>query len=283
MAKLRRKVEDVESEGGAVVQIPEVVVMGELSAEGIKRRLEEVCGAKGLKSVDCTFPIFRRILIHTRAFVERPDDGIANVRLVDDVAWPAAEDEYYIATTHRPTLPTNSEERATALSEAGTFVQQIRETKNVLTSPDTILNDIFTIQPNPSILIYITTPPEDVQSPHPYEMDEPYPSALHVDLKRDLHQKHRRQADDDLNMQSGLGLFEKYQFFTPGKFSPAASLQVASVVLILDGLGLFMGLGVSLLLLMLLYVGIGAISGLEVSYAAFSKEMVQSAQKGKMQ
>lgn len=47
-------------------------------------------------------------------------------------------------------------------------------------------------------------------------------------------------------------LFEKYQFFTPG---------------------LFMGLLVTLLLLSILFVALRAISSLEVSYAAFEKEM----------
>ena len=40
-----------------------------------------------------------------------------------------------------------------------------------------------------------------------------------------------------------------------------------------------MGLGVSIFLIMILYVGIGAIAGLEVSYMAFSKEMGPQAQK----
>jgi len=40
-----------------------------------------------------------------------------------------------------------------------------------------------------------------------------------------------------------------------------------------------MGLTVSLLLLLILYVGVSAISGLEVSYMAFSKEMNPSSQK----
>lgn len=47
-------------------------------------------------------------------------------------------------------------------------------------------------------------------------------------------------------------LFEKYQFFTPG---------------------LFMGLLITLLLLSILFVALRAISSLEVSYAAFEKEM----------
>ena len=50
---------------------------------------------------------------------------------------------------------------------------------------------------------------------------------------------------------TNLPLFERYQFFTPG---------------------LFMGLGVTLLLLAILSVGIRAISSLQVSYAAFEKE-----------
>ena len=40
-----------------------------------------------------------------------------------------------------------------------------------------------------------------------------------------------------------------------------------------------MGLSVSLLLVIILYVGISAIAGLEVSYMAFSKEMGPQAQQ----
>ena len=40
-----------------------------------------------------------------------------------------------------------------------------------------------------------------------------------------------------------------------------------------------MGLMVALLLFIILYVGISAIAGLEVSYMAFSKEMGPQAQK----
>ena len=43
--------------------------------------------------------------------------------------------------------------------------------------------------------------------------------------------------------------------------------------------GLFMGLTVSLLLLGIAYVGISALGSLEVSYAAFAKEMGPQAQK----
>ncbi|TKA74396.1 hypothetical protein B0A55_04521 [Friedmanniomyces simplex] len=95
----------------------------------------------------------------------------------------------------------------------------------------------------------------------PYEMDEPYPS-LHTDLKRDTRTYHIRQSNSSAeNPQSHLPLFEKYKFLSPA---------------------LFMGLTVSLILFLLLYVGVSAIAGLEVSYAAFSKEMGPQAQsKGK--
>lgn len=43
--------------------------------------------------------------------------------------------------------------------------------------------------------------------------------------------------------------------------------------------GIFMGLSVSLLLFIILYVGVSAIANLEVSYMAFSKEMGPQAQK----
>jgi flagellar basal body-associated protein FliL len=44
-----------------------------------------------------------------------------------------------------------------------------------------------------------------------------------------------------------------------------------------------MGLSVSIVLFLILYVGISAVAGLEVSYFAFSKEMGNQAQKGKQQ
>lgn len=48
-------------------------------------------------------------------------------------------------------------------------------------------------------------------------------------------------------------------------------------------LAIFMSLLVSLLLIIILYVGVSAIAGLEVSYMAFSKEMGPAAQKQKQQ
>lgn len=128
-----------------------------------------------------------------------------------------------------------------------------------------------------AVLMYITTPPaqkvQDQADQHHYEMDDPYPSSLHTDLKRDVYP---RQDSENSEMQAGLPLFEKYQFLTPGTSCFIKPLSTAKLIL---SAGLFMGLGVGLLLLSILYIGISAIAGLEVSYMAFSKEMGPQAQK----
>jgi len=96
-----------------------------------------------------------------------------------------------------------------------------------------------------------------------------------MDLKRDL------RARDDSNytdVYNALPLFEKYQFFTPGMFSDVLSPPEKQNTDRND-IGIFMGLFSAVILLPILYVGISAISGLEVSYGAFDKEMGPAAQK----
>ena len=51
MAKMNKRI--LEAEKGSVVEIPEVAMMGELSAQSIQTRLEKACSSKGKKSVDC--------------------------------------------------------------------------------------------------------------------------------------------------------------------------------------------------------------------------------------
>lgn len=87
-------------------------------------------------------------------------------------------------------------------------------------------------------------------------MDSLFQAPVHMELKRDLsHQK--RASDGNITLPNGP-LFERYQYFTPG---------------------LFMGLLVSFVLVMILYVGITGVASLQVSYAAFDKEMGPAAQK----
>ncbi|KAF2084132.1 BIG1-domain-containing protein [Saccharata proteae CBS 121410] len=143
-------------------------------------------------------------------------------------------------------LPSSPEER---LSELGKH--------------DSYLNAVLSSLQNKSYtVIYTGTPPSGqhmapgIQHPvQGYEMDEPFPSSLHTDLKRDVSSHSNVDSDE-------VALFEKYQFLSPG---------------------IFMSLFVSLILFLILYVGVTALAGLEVSYFAFSKEMGPAAQKSKMQ
>ncbi|CZT18255.1 uncharacterized protein RCC_04100 [Ramularia collo-cygni] len=110
------------------------------------------------------------------------------------------------------------------------------------------------------VIIYVSRSAAEGERAH-YEMDEPpYHAIMHTDLKRDVGEEGVEAAKEtkEANPQDGLPLFEKYQFLSPG---------------------IFMGLTISLLLGSILYVGVSAIAGLEVSYMAFSKENGPSAQK----
>ncbi|KAF1971491.1 BIG1-domain-containing protein [Bimuria novae-zelandiae CBS 107.79] len=101
-------------------------------------------------------------------------------------------------------------------------------------------------------VIYTSTPQTKFQSEHPpYEMENPFGEAVQMELKRDL-SAHKRDA------KSKAGLFEKYQYFTPG---------------------LFMGLTAAVPLFLIVLVGVKALVSLEVSYFAFSKEMGPAAQR----
>jgi hypothetical protein len=79
-----------------------------------------------------------------------------------------------------------------------------------------------------------------------------------MELKRDFTSHSRASNDNTLTSNTSAPLFERYQFFGPG---------------------IFMGLLVSILLLSILYVAIRGVSSLQVSYAAFDKEMGPAAQK----
>lgn len=126
------------------------------------------------------------------------------------------------------------------------------------------------------VLIYVSTPASGVERAH-YEMDEPpYHAIMHTDLKRDVGEENVRPFQtQEANPQDGLPLFEKYQFLSPGKSTSTIQYSGADPC----GLGIFMGLTVSLLLGSILYVGVSAIAGLEVSYMAFSKENGPQGQK----
>jgi hypothetical protein len=89
-----------------------------------------------------------------------------------------------------------------------------------------------------------------------YQIDTTFQFPTHLELKRDF-SSHQRASNSTLR-STRAPLFEKYQFFGPG---------------------IFMGLLVSILLLSILYVAIRGVSSLQVSYAAFDKEMGPGTQK----
>lgn len=114
-------------------------------------------------------------------------------------------------------------------------------------------------------VIYTTTPISaehfsTISETENYHVETDFHSPIHVDLKRDF-ADHKR-ASNQTTPPRTAPLFEKYQFFGPG---------------------LYMGLLVTILLLSILYVGINGIASLEVSYAAFDKEMGPAAQKKQSQ
>lgn len=117
---------------------------------------------------------------------------------------------------------------------------------------------VKSVSPEPHLIIYTTTPTSHQRPEHHtsnlYDQEDPFHQGLHLDLKRDFEEHQQRNAS--------LPLFETYQYFTPA---------------------IFTAILVSIVLFLMLYVGISAVAGVEVSYFAFSKEMGPAAQKKQQQ
>ena len=140
---------------------------------------------------------------------------------------------------------------------------------------DVFLSSIISLLPSPKYTVIYTTTPLDPAGAIPspqipgelnseaeaiYQMDPSlFQSPLHLDLKRDLSSTaNKRDPSGDKPVLPDGPLFERYSFLSPG---------------------LFMGILVTVMLSSILYVGISAIAGLQVTYAAFDKEMGPAAQK----
>lgn len=113
-------------------------------------------------------------------------------------------------------------------------------------------------------LIYITESrhdadnKQDVIGDHEYQMESEIPLVAHGEyVKRALGTLKNSTSSSNQTIVDGP-LFDKYQFFSPG---------------------IFMGLFVGFILLMLMYVGVSALASLQVTYAAFDKEQGQLAGK----
>jgi len=237
MPKLSKRIATVQAAQGQVAEIPNV--LGGLDARSVAIEGATACS----------------------------DNYLGLYSREDEAAWEKRDDVG--STVSLPWLPYD----LTATKTASEREKMLKETDEYISTRLSKLD-----KAGKSYTLIYTSRPAGSGSPTtehvdlPYEMDDPYPSALHTDLKRDL-DHHRKQAhsvrekggdekhNNTDNTQTDFGLFEKYQFLTPA---------------------LFMGLSVTILLLLILYVGLTAIAGLEVSYAAFSKDMGPQAQnKGK--
>jgi hypothetical protein len=129
--------------------------------------------------------------------------------------------------------------------------KEVEERRKVLGDNDYAINHIIThLASDYTVLLF--SDPNDFQ---PYEPS--FVEPMQTDLKR-------RSEPVNFSRKAGnstvdhRGLFEKYQFFTPG---------------------IFMGLIALIVMLSILGVGLTALSSLEVSYGAFDKEMGPAAQK----
>lgn len=114
-------------------------------------------------------------------------------------------------------------------------------------------------------VLYTTTPISSEQlstmtNAEDYQIETNFQSAVHMELKRDF-SAHNRESNHSTTPRS-IPIFEKYMFFGPG---------------------LFMGLLAAFLLLSILYIGISGIASLQVTYAAFDREMGPAANKKQSQ
>lgn len=127
-------------------------------------------------------------------------------------------------------------------------------------------------------IVYVGVPGRESELQWERENEPPLQNGMHTDLKRDVDGGiRRRKQTPSKNPQDGLPLFEKYQFLSPGKLCLSAPSSEMGTNYLMTGI--FMGLVVFALLFSILYVGVSAIAGLEVSYMSFSKEMGPQAQK----
>ncbi|PVH97171.1 BIG1-domain-containing protein [Periconia macrospinosa] len=106
-------------------------------------------------------------------------------------------------------------------------------------------------------VIYTTTPRQEPRYPQAsakmYEMESPFADMAQMELKRDL-SSHKRASS---SKKEGA-LFERYQYFSPGIF-----MAIIAIVPLFS----------------IIFVGLRALTSLEVSYFAFSKEMGPAAQR----
>ncbi|KAJ5092095.1 hypothetical protein NUU61_006965 [Penicillium alfredii] len=127
-----------------------------------------------------------------------------------------------------------------------------------LSENDGLLADIVDRIPSSSkfTILYVTSPREfpETDSVVYDSGEDSYQDSVHMDLKRD-YSSHSYAGKPSSSSKS---LFQEYQYFTPG---------------------IFMGLLAFLLFIVISYIGVSALSSLQVPYAAFERDTSAAAQK----
>jgi hypothetical protein len=122
-----------------------------------------------------------------------------------------------------------------------------------------------------TLIFYGTRTPAGERTIYEPEFEE----AVMMDLKRNVQGPPSRRADNETEWNK-LPLFEKYQFFTPGRSPQTITIPHFSSLTVT---AIFMGLLAVILIGSILTVGLKALNSLEVSYGAFEKDMGPAAQK----
>ena len=152
-----------------------------------------------------------------------------------------------------------------------------------LTDNDAFFASVMDVVPSQTYtVLYVTSPGSmsrrvQVADSGVYEMQSEIQEAMHIDLRRDLSGGLNKRANNETLVDGPL--FDKYQFFTPGKRFVPYGMRANAGVTANTMPGLFMGFVVGFLLLSIAYVGVSALASLQVSYAAFDKETGQLASK----
>ncbi|KAL9578696.1 MAG: hypothetical protein Q9212_005552 [Teloschistes hypoglaucus] len=215
-------------------------VLGELDADNIVATIEEKCGAALLR-VDAS----------TGSFTIA-DDPKPRIIHLDFPSLPPSSS------------PNNRKARVSKLKDNDAFLASILD----LLPPTSKYTVVYTTTPSssPCSLSPAQSAAEDHLEQETYEMDASFSSSQqqHMELKRDM-DGHRMGKRENITLPDAP-LFERYQYFTP-------------VQMITGVLGIFMGLLVAIPLFLIGYVGVAGVASLQVSYAAFDREMGPAAHK----
>lgn len=179
---------------------------------------------------------------------------------------PENTSEAHIVFTRLPALQSDlsEDERHVIMRQLDEFLSDIVETY--------FQNKDYT-------LVYTTTSKASESGKVPasetteYDSELPLADMMHNgELRRSLIARKEKQHNNQTMVDGPL--FDKYQFLSPGAFA-----KWSARLLLIRLIGIFMGLLISFVLVMILYVGISALSSLQVTYGAFDKEQGQLAAK----